>query len=299
MPYYAVKVGNNPGIYKTWSECESNIKGYDKPVYKKFEKENDAIDFLGKTYKKQVIISNLLETYKKSKEDELKLIKSQIPVNEQVVEDNYDFVNCVNIYTYGICLNIDEDDLVNLDSIGSIGIYFGDNDKRNISKKIVGNKDNKMTKSRAELKSVLVGISKVIDEVVENNLKVVIHTDSYYSIRCFTTDTLANRKSKDIMNYDYIEKGYNIISQYPNIKFHYQKHDLNSSSIHSIKLGISKKLCSNSLICELEDIKFKFGKYKNSSFSEVYEHDSDYFDWCLLNSQGQINEIKLFMESKN
>ncbi len=294
MPYYAVKEGIKPGIYKSWSECEQNIKGYNNPVYKKFEKEDEAIDFLGKNYKKKVIVSNLLENYKKSKENELNLIKSQIPKNDQVVEDNYNFNNCINIYTDGSCINSEEDD-----AIGSIGVYFGENDKRNESRKITTNKKNKMTKARAELKAVLVGLSKVINDVVEKGIQVVVHTDSYYSIKSFTTDTIGKKSYNEVLNYDYVKKGYDIIHQYPIVKFHYQKHDLNSRSDHCIKLGISKKLSVNPLIGDLEELEFKFGKYKNERFVDVYEQDQDYFDWCLLNSQAQINEIKMFLDSKN
>ena len=39
---YAVKVGNRPGIYYTWSDCEEQVKGYKGAVYKSFSSEEDA-----------------------------------------------------------------------------------------------------------------------------------------------------------------------------------------------------------------------------------------------------------------
>ncbi|KAG8200427.1 hypothetical protein JTE90_000510 [Oedothorax gibbosus] len=52
--FYAVCRGNKPGVYKTWTECEKQIKGFVKPWFKKFSVEDDAIQFVetGKVVKK-------------------------------------------------------------------------------------------------------------------------------------------------------------------------------------------------------------------------------------------------------
>ena len=34
MKYYAVKVGNNPGLFDNWAECQESIKGFSGAVYK-------------------------------------------------------------------------------------------------------------------------------------------------------------------------------------------------------------------------------------------------------------------------
>lgn len=47
--YYAVKVGREPGIYRTWSGdngAEAQVKGYTGAVYKGFEKLGDAREWL-------------------------------------------------------------------------------------------------------------------------------------------------------------------------------------------------------------------------------------------------------------
>ena len=36
MPFYAVEVGVRPGIYSTWTECESIVKGFTGPKFKNF-----------------------------------------------------------------------------------------------------------------------------------------------------------------------------------------------------------------------------------------------------------------------
>lgn len=45
--YYAVRVGHNPGIYVTWSECEAQVKGYPGAQYKSFPTEAEAKAYMG------------------------------------------------------------------------------------------------------------------------------------------------------------------------------------------------------------------------------------------------------------
>lgn len=49
--YYAVKVGYNIGVYKTWNECKAQIDGYSGAVYKSFDRKIDAFNFIGITDK--------------------------------------------------------------------------------------------------------------------------------------------------------------------------------------------------------------------------------------------------------
>ena len=59
-----------------------------------------------------------------------------------------------------------------------IGVYFGDNDKRNISKICKGNQTN----NNAELTAILEAIN-----ICKNiNKNVIIYTNSKYSINCYT-----------------------------------------------------------------------------------------------------------------
>lgn len=44
--YYAVKVGRNKGIYKTWEECKREVDGFKNAVFKKFDNEKDAKNFI-------------------------------------------------------------------------------------------------------------------------------------------------------------------------------------------------------------------------------------------------------------
>lgn len=44
--FYAVKVGRNPGVYRTWDECKKEIAGFSGAVYKKFKTREEALNFI-------------------------------------------------------------------------------------------------------------------------------------------------------------------------------------------------------------------------------------------------------------
>ena len=46
MNYYAVRIGRNPGIYKTWDECKKEVAGFKGASFKKFSKLEDARSFI-------------------------------------------------------------------------------------------------------------------------------------------------------------------------------------------------------------------------------------------------------------
>lgn len=43
---YAVLKGRNPGVYRTWAECEAQTKGFSGPVFKGFMSEEEAWDWI-------------------------------------------------------------------------------------------------------------------------------------------------------------------------------------------------------------------------------------------------------------
>ena len=44
--FYAVKIGNIPGIYETWEECSKQVIGYKGAIYKSFSTFEDAKNFI-------------------------------------------------------------------------------------------------------------------------------------------------------------------------------------------------------------------------------------------------------------
>ena len=60
-----------------------------------------------------------------------------------------------------------------------IGIYFLEDDPRNVSKRI----DGKQTNNTAEL-SAIIEVFKICSKDIEDGKKIIIHSDSTYSIQC-------------------------------------------------------------------------------------------------------------------
>ena len=44
--FYAVKVGRNPGVYRTWDECKRETAGFSGAIYKKFKTRAEAENFI-------------------------------------------------------------------------------------------------------------------------------------------------------------------------------------------------------------------------------------------------------------
>ena len=105
MPYYAVARGYNPGIYFSWDECKKEVANFSGAIYKKFASEMDAEDYI------------------------LNCNNTSANIYESVYNKFDD--NDVNyfVYTDGSCYNNGK-----IDSVSGIGIFFGVDDSRNVSK---------------------------------------------------------------------------------------------------------------------------------------------------------------------
>ena len=78
------------------------------------------------------------------------------------------------VFTDGACSNNGKPD-----AKAGIGIYFGENDNRNTSKRISG----KQTNNTAEL-SAVIEVFTILKDEIKNNNNIKIYTDSTYVIKC-------------------------------------------------------------------------------------------------------------------
>ena len=44
--YYAVAIGRQPGIYRTWDECKTMVNRYPGAIFKGFRTHKEAVDFI-------------------------------------------------------------------------------------------------------------------------------------------------------------------------------------------------------------------------------------------------------------
>lgn len=65
--FYAVKVGHQPGIYTSWSECKKNVDGYQNPTYRKFTTLEEAQNFMTSSYVRKGGNTNTSSTTTKKK----------------------------------------------------------------------------------------------------------------------------------------------------------------------------------------------------------------------------------------
>ena len=155
MKYYAVRKGRNPGIFSTWLECSKSITGFKGAEFKSFKSLKEAQDF-SCTSESQLSDSDKLS-------DSLKLSNSNVDKRIQDPEKP----QVLAIYTDGACKSNGTSK-----SIAGYGVYYGDNDPRNISKKLLG---SIQTNNRAEL----MGVIEALDSL-ESHTEAIIYTDSQY-----------------------------------------------------------------------------------------------------------------------
>lgn len=202
MNYYSVHKGTVPGIYNNWNECKSVVNGYKGAVFKKFTDYEEA--------------ENFLKNGKNSKKNNDKI--------ESI--DKYIEKDTIYVYTDGSCIN---NGMSNAKA--GIGIFFKDNDKRNVSSVF----DGLQTNNIAELKAIYKVLSILKKEISENK-HIIIYSDSKYAIRCFTEygEKLSkNNWSENVPNLDLIKECYTEFSKKKNIKLIHIKAHTNKKDIHS------------------------------------------------------------------
>jgi len=147
----------------------------------------------------------------------------------------------IYIYTDGSCINNGKKN-----AKAGIGVYFGENDKRNVSKKIKG----KQTNNTAELKAILKAIKIIKKEDNFKDLDITIYTDSKYSILCATSYGKRNNDKgwcKPIANKELVQKLYRRFNKYDNISLKYIKAHTNNNDIHSIGNSMADYLANKCL----------------------------------------------------
>lgn len=196
--YYAIHKGNKIGIFNTWLECSTYVNKYKGAIYKKFKNIKDAKYFVkyGKT--------NYIE---------------------EIVTDN------LIVYTDGSCINNGTKD-----ARAGIGVYFGKDDDRNVSRAING----KQTNNTAEIKAII-EVYNILKKNI-NTLDVTICSDSVYAIN----SCVKRPKNKKICNYELVNIAYNTFKNLKNVTFQHVKAHTKRKDIHSLGNREADKLAGNS-----------------------------------------------------
>lgn len=194
MSFYAVALGRKCGIFSTWAECESHVKGYKGARFKKFSSEKDADDYLR---------SHTMEE----------------PV-EGCVQDE----EILYVYTDGSCrFNGTEK------AVCGIGVYIQENDERNISRKL---HVPKATNNVAELHAMIAAFALPCHEgrmVIVSDSAYSIHCATEYGAKC-----AAKGWSVDIPNKELVKTLYEHHLARPEVTFLHVKAHTGAEDRHSV-----------------------------------------------------------------
>ena len=289
--YYAVHKGFNKGIFDSWDKCKESINGYSNAIFKKCITRAEAEYFLehGKENKKKYVkLDNFF------KKDIIQNNKSSENIFTQQTSKNYQkldqFVTYVKdsdddeidvpikknnepfyVYTDGSCIHNGKPN-----AKAGIGVYFSEIDPRNVSRTFTGKQSN----NTAELLAII-DVTIILKKEIENKDKIVICTDSKYSIRCCTTYG-AKLESKGWTekkpNIELVKKAYNIFKNIPNVTFKHIKAHTGKQDRHSIGNDGADRLANMAIglhNCPYNDNKPKINKSKKIYLKVSYNQKED------------------------
>ena len=207
---------------------ESNVKNI--TIDKDITIDNDNNITIDKKYDSNKYDSNKYDSHLKNIIFRVpETVQNETVQNETVQKKS--IKDIVRVYTDGSCINNGK-----INARGGIGVWFGENDPRNISAKLNAKRP---TNQLAELTAILNAL-EIFSENIKD-IKLIIYTDSEYSIKCITRYCKLwsnnNWKKKDgnpIKNLDTIRTIYNFYLNYMNnicfvhVKAHTKRTDRDS-----------------------------------------------------------------------
>ena len=181
--FYAVKVGRNPGIYKTWDSCKEQVNGYQGADYKAFTNLDDAENYIN---------------------DEC--------INEQEVSKNNSSIEDINTDIEEKINNLSDDEVIAFVD----GSYNKEAEKVGFGVIIIGKGreissyynsfDGKKDKGLIQLRNVvgeLKGVEEALDVATNNNIK---HISIYYDYEGIEKWVTGEWKAKKEITKKYSEK---------------------------------------------------------------------------------------------
>ncbi len=219
MPFYAVAVGTKTGVFDTWAECSAAVKGAASAVYRKFATREEAEQFVKDNKPALFQGRSVSRTSRTSRASRSTSRAPKIPKSPKKAD--------LYVYTDGSCINNGRPD-----AKAGIGIFFGPDDPRNISKRVQG----KQTNNTAEVSAIL-GVFPILKREIESGMNVCIVSDSSYAIRCATTYGKKQEKKgwiDDIPNKELVKDLYETYKPYKNVVFMHVESHTGATDVHSL-----------------------------------------------------------------
>ena len=207
MKYYAVRNGRSSGVYNSWADCESQVKGHSGSEYKSFKSQADANAYMnggsssstrsgsssgGSSYRSSgsSYSSRSSAPYSASSRSSTSYSKPASSSYSSYSSNDYSPSyyssssssssskpsSRVAIYTDGASKN--NQARAQGKSRAGYGVYYGPDDSRNHSGRVTGEQTN----SRGELEAIRHALKVSADDAKSGNKNTyAIHTDSQYS----------------------------------------------------------------------------------------------------------------------
>ena len=160
----------------------------------------------------------------------------------------------IRVYTDGSCSNNGFKG-----AISGIGIFFEQDDPRNVGGRIRG----KQTNNTAEL-SAIIHVFSILEDDIMAQKSIEIYSDSQYAIRCATSygEKLSkkgwkSKGSKPIPNMELVKTIFNLYNPYSNVSFHHVRAHTNKNDEHSLGNAEADRIANEAV------------QDKNSSFIEI------------------------------
>ena len=229
--YYAVAAGYTCGIFLSWSECNSAVKGFKGAIFKKFKTREEADAFLRTAMTAPIVCIQ-------------KAGHEAVGAMAEAVD--------IYVYTDGACSNNGRPG-----AVAGIGVFFGEADPRNVSRPLEA--AAKQTNNTAELAAILAALDAVRVDL-EAGRRICVVSDSEYSIRCATSygaKQAAIAWKTEIPNMALVRRLYEAVSSWPTgqVRFMHILSHLTGTDAHSVGNAGADRLAN--LAIGLEECPYK------------------------------------------
>ncbi|CEG79722.1 hypothetical protein RMATCC62417_14153 [Rhizopus microsporus] len=206
--FYAVRVGRHQGVYRNWADCKEQVNGVSGAKFKKFNSLEEAQGFVDAensnysqpSYSRSTDNYEKEEVYSTPRNTQSQTYQRYSPYASQRTHSRKTVV-----YTDGASAGNGQ-----VGARAGYGVYWGDNDPRNLSRPLEG---SKQTNQRAEATAVL----RALEQSAANE-PLEIRTDSQYVIKAvnqwsktWKKNDWKSSKGTPVENRDLLEKIVDII----------------------------------------------------------------------------------------
>ena len=270
MKYYAVYKGFKTGVYENWEECVEQVKGYSMAMYKKCDNLNEAeyyykngsvkpspkYEDLSKYFgggvsnekndfspwespnmfddeipvsSKASKASKATKATKSTKATSNKVItkSSTPPTPPSTSLSRSSSKSPILVYTDGGCINNGRPN-----ALAGIGVFFGNGDIRNVSRRFPGKQSNNTAETNA-----MIDVSVILKKEIADKREVHIYYDSDYAMKACTSygrKLASNGWTDKKPNLELVKKAYMAFKDKPNIKFKHIKAHTGKQDCHSL-----------------------------------------------------------------